>query len=96
MFVRRQHRLARLLLAAAVATYPFGGFLLVNSMANNGPTARSALLAVSLLGGGSPINNVHEEDAAVAERVEIVALCVVGAGVAPCFAVVIAFLRGAL
>lgn len=79
-----------------VLVFPFGGFLLVNSMANNGPMARCALLVLSLWGGGTPINNVHPEDMAVAERVETVAVWGVGVAMVAVFAVFVAFLCGAL
>lgn len=94
-FVRRQHRLSRLLLCLFTAFYHLGGFVFVNSMANNGPMARYALLVASLF-GGEPINNIHHEDMAVAERVENWLAGLVGVVVAALSGVLIAFLCGAL
>lgn len=94
-FVRRQHRLSRLLMCLSVAFYHYGGFLFVNSMANNGPMARYALLVASLF-GGEPINNIHHGDMALAERIERLLAGVVGVVVVALSGVLIAFLCGAL
>ena len=71
--MRRQHRLARSLLAVGIIIYPFGGFGLVNSLANNGEEARGALVALSGLRGGMAVNNVHPVDRELARRAELAA-----------------------
>jgi hypothetical protein len=45
---------------------PFGGFAMLDSIANNGSWARGFLLEVSTSCGGVPVNHVHEEDAVLA------------------------------
>lgn len=95
-FVRRQRLLTRLVFAAACFFYPIGGFLMVNSLASNGAFARAAILWLSVLFGGEPVNNVHEVDMALAEWAETLALFGVGAVVVGCVAVLVAAACGAL
>ncbi|ETN46308.1 uncharacterized protein HMPREF1541_00492 [Cyphellophora europaea CBS 101466] len=92
-FVRRQRGLTRTLLFLSIPFYIFT-FPFVNSLATNGPVARNVLLWFSLRGGG-PINNVHREDMALAERVELLLLGAVGVAMAAIFGGLVALLCGA-
>ncbi|KPI38719.1 uncharacterized protein AB675_5807 [Cyphellophora attinorum] len=66
--VSRQRRLTSVLLVASLVVLPFGGFAMVDSIANNGAWARGFLLEVSTACGGVPVNHVHQEDAVLAAR----------------------------
>lgn len=65
-FVRRQRGLTSGLLIAGVLFWPFGGFLLLRSLAANDPMGVQALLELSVCAGGRPVKNVNERDCALA------------------------------
>jgi hypothetical protein len=95
-FVKRQHQLTRLLTASSVLLYFVGGFLVINSMTENGPLARYVLLQLSVRDGQTPIANVHEDDVVLARRIENFMVFAVGVCAVGVLAVVVALLLGEL
>lgn len=85
--VRVQHATGRFWLIIGVLLYPLGGFLLINHMIHDGEFARSAMLEVSTRVSNYAINAVHEDEARIADTIELIGLILMGLLVFICLGV---------